>query len=33
VVDEGCTQAQGYLFGRPSKAPFRQKKPHKALTD
>ncbi|WP_284778176.1 EAL domain-containing protein [Agrobacterium sp. lyk4-40-TYG-31] len=30
VVDEGCTQAQGYLFGKPGKAPARLKKtqPH-----
>ena len=33
VVDEGCAQAQGYLFGKPGKAPSRQKKPHKAVVD
>ncbi|WP_320194589.1 bifunctional diguanylate cyclase/phosphodiesterase [Agrobacterium rosae] len=33
VVDEGCAQAQGYLFGKPGKAPSRQRKTQKAIVD
>ncbi len=31
VVDEGCAQAQGYLFGKPGKVPSRSKKASKAV--
>ncbi|WP_183893353.1 EAL domain-containing protein [Rhizobium skierniewicense] len=30
VVDEGCTQAQGYLFGRPGRVPSRNRQAEKA---
>ncbi len=30
IVDEGCAQAQGYLFGKPSKLPARAKRTRKS---
>jgi diguanylate cyclase (GGDEF)-like protein/PAS domain S-box-containing protein len=31
VVDEGCAQAQGYLFGKPGKVPARNRRADKAV--
>ncbi|WP_320197871.1 bifunctional diguanylate cyclase/phosphodiesterase [Agrobacterium sp. rho-13.3] len=31
VVDEGCAQAQGYLFGKPGKVPARSRRADKAV--
>lgn len=32
IVDEGCTQAQGYLFGKPGRVPTRNRRQRKSAT-